>query len=98
LYFWVQNITQNRSGRKRKETVADNTQIDAATVEEIWIKTSFLIVSRSRVLGLFRGHYDKYLKLLKPFKQRQVQDKFKKMLNLSKRRNIPDCLILLPEN
>ena len=79
--FWVQNKTQNRSATKRKETIADITQIVVARVEEIWIKASIPIVSHERILHLFRGYYDKYLKLLKPFKQRQQQDKYKRMLS-----------------
>jgi len=81
FYFWVQNNTRDKSTTKRKETVADITKIVALRVEEIWIKASIPIVSHDRVLRLFRGYYDKYLKLLKPFKQRQNQDKYKQMLN-----------------
>jgi hypothetical protein len=81
FYFWVQNNIQNRSPTKRNETVADITQILVARVKEIWINSSIAIVSHDRVLRLFCGYYDKYLKLLKAFKQCQKQHKYKQMLN-----------------
>jgi hypothetical protein len=81
FYFWVQNDAKNKSITKRKDTVAELSQVVATRVEEIWIKASIPIVSHDRVLHLFRSYYNKYLKLLKPFKQRQNQDKYKLMLN-----------------
>ena len=70
FYFWVQNNTQGKNTSKRKETVADITQIVATKVETMGIKTSFLTLSNDRFLPQF----------LKPFKQRQNQDKYKQML------------------
>jgi hypothetical protein len=81
FYFWVQNKSQSTSTTKKKETVADIAQIVATRVEEIWTRASIPFVSRNRVLRLFRGYYDKYLKLLKPFKKRQKEDKYKQLLN-----------------
>jgi hypothetical protein len=63
LYFWVQNNAKNKSITKRKETVAEITQVVATRVEGIWIKASIPIASHDRVLRLFRSYYDKYVEI-----------------------------------
>lgn len=81
FYFWVQNINSKNSSATTKSTVNDITKVVASRVEEIWNKASIPIVSHDRVLQILRSYYDKYLKLLKPYKKRQSQIKYQKQLN-----------------
>jgi len=52
----------------------------AENIEKIWLKSSIPVVSRERVLQMIRAYHDKYMKLIKPYKSRQKDEKYKAKL------------------
>ncbi len=58
-------------------TVAEISEIVATKTECIWRRASIPVVSHVRVLKLIRSYYDKYSKLLHPFKGRKTEEKYK---------------------
>lgn len=84
FYFWVKNDCMSRSSTKRLETVTAITDRVASRVEEIWMKASIPIVTHNRVSQIIRSYYDKYLKLLKNFKERHNEDKYNEKINCFK--------------
>ena len=81
FYFWANDDCMNRSSTKHLETVTSITDKVVSCVEEIWNKASIPIVSRNRILQMIRNYYDKYLKLLKHFKERHNEDKYNEKIN-----------------
>ena len=61
-------------------SVGEISELVATKIERIWIKASIPTISHTRVLQMLRAYHDKYRKLLKPFKQRQKNEKYKESL------------------
>jgi hypothetical protein len=79
FYVWTKNNLKISSETK-EPTVAEISEVVAVRIEEIWMKASIPVVSHTRVLQLLRAYHDKYMKLLKPLKERQKQEKYKERL------------------
>jgi hypothetical protein len=79
-YTSVKNGFRMHAGGKepRVSAICD---VVTEEVEAIWMKASIPVVSHTRVLKLLRSYHDKYMKLLKPYKARHRQNKYKKQLN-----------------
>src|SRR5260221_3792580 len=83
FYVWTKNNLKINT-KIKEPTVGEISEIVAVRVEKIWMKASIPVVSHTRVLHLLRAYHDKYMKLLKPFKARQKQEKYKDRLKTFK--------------
>jgi len=58
-------------------TVSEIAEKVSANIERIWLKSSIPVISHTRVLQLIRAYHDRYQKLVKPFKSRHNDEKYK---------------------
>lgn len=79
FYLLTRNILKPSKSDK-DPTVSEIGEIVAREVENIWKKASLPTISHTRILKLIRTHNDRYLKILKPFKGRQNDQKYQEKL------------------
>ena len=80
FYLFQRNLMK-LSSTSKEPLVADISETVCEKIEEIWHRASIPIVSRKRVLQLLCRYRGKYMKLLKPFKGRQQEGKYKEKLS-----------------
>ena len=68
------------NNNNKDASVADIAQQVAVSVENIWLKSSIPLVSHKRVLNMIRSYHDKYMKLIKPLKGRQNDEKYRRKI------------------
>jgi len=95
FYMFVRNSLKSTSNSIKEPTVDIISERVCLEVEEIWRRASIPVVSHKRVLQLLRSYHDKYMKVLKPFKQRQKKKNTSRNFLTLKNMVKPLCLIFL---
>ena len=80
-YLFVKNDLKRCMPEKLEPTVADVSKIVVKDVVAVCQKSSIPVVLHTRVLKLLHSYHDKYMKLLKPYKSRQNDEKYTEKIN-----------------
>ena len=76
-YYLLVRHELKSSDHNKKPAAADIVEKVATNIERVWLKSSIPLTSHARVLQIVRAYHAKYLKLIKPFKGRENNEKYK---------------------
>lgn len=93
-YLYTKDLLKKQMSNK-EPSFYEVAEAVSLRVENVWKKASLPIVSHARVLQMMRAYHDNYRSLLKPYKSRKNQPKYKDQLkkfeNSSKSRLFDIC-------
>lgn len=85
-FLWLRHET-------RIKTVSEIGEIIVSKLIELWNKASVPVVSRNRIIKMFKDYHDQYRNVLKPLKGRKNNEKYKLKLKIFKRMLKINCSI-----
>jgi hypothetical protein len=74
----------------REPKFSDVSDVVAIKLEDVWRRASVPVVSHTRILKIMRTYHDEYKKLMKPYKERKNNDKYKTKLQIFERKSRSD--------